>query len=881
MSGSINLGIPDIAVVIRENSDINNVLVDVPNVSVTVNRQPDYKVSVQPSSTVVHRTGSLPQLAVSALYANTASYALAVSGSIDNSVSASYAQTASYALNAGAGAGFPYSGSAVITGSLQMVDTVNTGGITGSLYGTASVADAIDIIFAGTFETGSDTPIALQVGGTGNVISASYALTASYVANSNTSLPNGVISSSAQVQEALPLGMVSSSIGTANYIPLWQDTYRLTNSPLYYTASSILWGASNFFDNNAPDVLGIYAGVVNSYNLISAHGTVNKYLQINLRNFSTGSIASSDFVATSDTGNETTGYIDMGINSALYSGSHIYDTARDGYLYTIGNNLVIGTSTPSASASVTIFAGGDTYAAGKLRLRADGEHQLTGSLTTTTGINTPSVSNLNGTLDLITAGNNVRVLASNFAVPNGGISTGFNVVANTSVQTPILNNSGNGISINDNVSVTGSLTVSGSSTFTNIGPAIFSGSLNVTTGITGSFSGSFTGSVNGNTTSASYATTASYALNATSVPAGTISSSTQVKTNLPSGTVSSSTQINTGSFSGSITTASYATTASAATSITFTPSTASYALTASYATNATATVPAGTVSSSAQINTGSFTGSFIGSHTGSILAAGVVSSSAQYPGWVTSSTQIVNALPTGTLSSSAQLPAGTISSSTQITGYNIFATTGSNQFNGNQTITGSLTVTSASVVATAMTTNSSSLYLTSGSNLYLQNNGIAEITGSLNLSGSITITSGSVTMPNRPAFRIIGTGGPTTATTVISGSMVSVDYNEGGYYNTTNGTFTAPIAGLYQVNLVCRTYSNTGAFSQAVVVKNNTAGSNGTVQIMIEWGASTSMNHAGGSTISKLAVGDTLKAMVFAGTASFDGNDNFSVAYIG
>ncbi len=50
---------------------------------------------------------------------------------------------------------------------------------------------------------------------------------------------------------------------------------------------------------------------------------------------------------------------------------------------------------------------------------------------------------------------------------------------------------------------------------------------------------------------------------------------------------------------------------------------------------------------------------------------------------------------------------------------------------------------------------------------------------------------------------------------------------------------------------------------------------------MIEWAANTTMNHAGGSTISKLEVGDTLKAVVAVGTLSFDGNDNFSVAYIG
>ena len=64
------------------------------------------------------------------------------------------------------------------------------------------------------------------------------------------------------------------------------------------------------------------------------------------------------------------------------------------------------------------------------------------------------------------------------------------------------------------MTVTGSLTVSGSGTFTNIGPAIFSGSITSTDGFTGSFSGTAT-----NATSASYAssaTSASYALSTTS-----------------------------------------------------------------------------------------------------------------------------------------------------------------------------------------------------------------------------------------------------------------------------------------------------------------------------------------------------------------------------
>jgi len=149
-------------------------------------------------------------------------------------------------------------------------------------------------------------------------------------------------------------------------------------------------------------------------------------------------------------------------------------------------------------------------------------------------------------------------------------------------------------------------------------------------------------------------------------------------------------------------------------------------------------------------------------------------------------------------------------------------------------------------------------------------------------SGSITITTGSITMPNRPAFRVTGAGGAKVAVTTLSGSYLNVDYQQGSGWDNATGTFTAPIAGLYQVNVVVRTNSNSlGTISQLIVYKNNTGGSSGTAQIMIEFAANTTMNHAGGSTISRLAVGDTLKMVVTVGEISFDVNDNFSVAYIG
>ena len=186
-------------------------------------------------------------------------------------------------------------------------------------------------------------------------------------------------------------------IGDDGDEPIVFKSYHYINgmSEIMRLQSGRMAVGSNAFNATNPEKLLIDAGTTTSYNLMTGKGSIDNYLQINVQNRSTGASASSDLVATSDNGSETSNYIDMGINGGGNTSTGILGGANTAYLYAAGNDFVIGNST--ASKNLSFFTGGTTVTNERMRIDGSGNVGI--------GITNPSYKlHVNGTNPLFLNG---------------------------------------------------------------------------------------------------------------------------------------------------------------------------------------------------------------------------------------------------------------------------------------------------------------------------------------------------------------------------------------------------------------------------------------------------------------------------------------------
>lgn len=196
--------------------------------------------------------------------------------------------------------------------------------------------------------------------------------------------------------------------------------------------------------------------------IIDSAANVDSYSQLNIRNSSSGTSASSDVIITADNGSDTTNFIDLGVNNSGFSSpTWTINGGNDGYLYASDGNFSIGAV--NQAKYVSFFVGPTLAANEKARINRTGVGIATTNPTTPLQVGTGSsvvvidslgdigIGTTVATSKLHVIGNTIITGISTFYT---GIVTNLNVTGVSSV--------GTGVTItNGHVAATGIITANG------------------------------------------------------------------------------------------------------------------------------------------------------------------------------------------------------------------------------------------------------------------------------------------------------------------------------------------------------------------------------------------------------------------------------------
>ena len=120
-----------------------------------------------------------------------------------------------------------------------------------------------------------------------------------------------------------------------------------TDKQIQFNDASSIGADNNLkWDKNTKTLrIGIDEDTPLPNNPVAMVGAIDGYLQVNIRNTTEGTEASSDYVATADNGTDEDYYCDMGINSSVYDSPDFEAfKANDSYLIAAGGDLDLCTT---------------------------------------------------------------------------------------------------------------------------------------------------------------------------------------------------------------------------------------------------------------------------------------------------------------------------------------------------------------------------------------------------------------------------------------------------------------------------------------------------------------------------------------------------------
>ena len=291
------------------------------------------------------------------------------------------------------------------------------------------------------------TNVANVIGGTGVSVSSSsgnYTINIGQPVGTANSVQFLAVSASTTIQATANIS--GGNVTTGGQVVA---TGNVTGSNLKASAQVLATG--NIYGSNVIANIGLYstgdpitgngalqAGVsghtITSNTIAQFVGNTPTYAQINFENLNAN--GSSDYVATADNGNDSTYFIDMGMNGSNFTDpAYTIFAKNDGYLYTVGSsatgpgtagNLVIG----STSGVVKVFTG-NTLTANLRTTTSSTGFDVIGKITATGNIETTGNLKTANTVinSSITSNGNVNFTGANIslgAVSNLRITGGTN-----------------------------------------------------------------------------------------------------------------------------------------------------------------------------------------------------------------------------------------------------------------------------------------------------------------------------------------------------------------------------------------------------------------------------------------------------------------------